>query len=293
MRKNSFRGASASLGLNLEQLETILVEVIPIFCNDNELTSSVVGVYNGLSYRSRHEGHKLDGNELNEIMFTLSAFLRSSPTLPSFLVAQVHSFMGIIEDTLKMYRESIQSFTKAMWLYQRGSRSRSSFSSHPPSLNDIKSDPMHIAITAHRLGMVYGKDGDYDNAIQLLEKALSMYEDDVLDLRDDDELVQSATKALRTFGAISDIPTVVDIVITQPMLQQVGNHGRRGKSKSMMVRMPSLSSPFSERKRSKSIINKARGPWRSFKVISSNNNKQEQFQRENPLLSSRRKSYFN
>jgi len=153
MKKNAL-----DIGLDVDQLEMILVKAIPLYSIEKEI-KIMSKKYRGLGYRFRSRGCKFNKNEENDIVAILREFLTTSPSLPSSVVALTHSMLGIILARQKLHYFAIESFLKAFWIYYSNAEENST----------------QVAITAHRLGLEYGSIGDYRYASALLEKALDRY----------------------------------------------------------------------------------------------------------------------
>lgn len=157
-RKNS--PGNLTVGLNLAQLEMLLCESIPTFSDDVHLTEMAAGRYHGVA--ARHKANSSwTADELNEVVTVLQHFLSSAPSLPSQLVFSVHSHLGCIQLLQQKYDNAIQSFLKALWILT---------SAIEPCLEQI-------GLCLHRLGISYGRNGKYGEAVNLLTKAISKYEE--------------------------------------------------------------------------------------------------------------------
>lgn len=160
-RKNA--SSHLSVGLNPTQLEMLLYESIPIFSDDEDLTELAKERYHGVASRHRTES-TWTADELNEVVTVLQHFLSSAPSLPTHLVFSVHSHLGCIRQLQHKYDNAIQSFLKALWILT--------------SVNEPSTE--QIALCLHRLGISYGKNGKYGDAVNLLNKALHKYESSAL-----------------------------------------------------------------------------------------------------------------
>lgn len=165
------------VGLNVDELEYLLVDVIPNYTNDEELVTTSQR-YHGLSSRYRSHGFRLNDNESDEIIIILSEFLMSSSqTLPLTSVAQIHTFLGLIKGEKNLHKSAGQSFLKALYLY-----------------NSKSSSSILTSLTAHRLALAYANDKDYQNAIRPMEKAIEGYHKEKLGHNSD--ILKSAKDAL-------------------------------------------------------------------------------------------------
>ena len=157
----SFRRTASSdlsAGLNVKELREYLVSVVPKYSNDLDLIK-MTKVYSEIASRDCAEISKFK-YALEQIMIILTSFLASSPSLPSVIVAEVHNYIGLIYEQQERRCCAINAFSKALWIQAA----------------DKESLPIRIALTEHRLGMAYGRRGNYSEATALLGKALAGYE---------------------------------------------------------------------------------------------------------------------
>ena len=106
--------------------------------------------------------------------------LRNSPDMPSELVVDVHSVIGLVQQRLGLVDRSIRSLLRALWLQEK-----------------VTSESIHVAITEHRLGLVFAKAGDFRKAVHLIEKALSGYNE--AKMKADHVCIQEAEQSLKDF----------------------------------------------------------------------------------------------
>ena len=143
--------------LHVRQLESVLREAA--LCDSN-----TGKVFFGLLYEYRVFG-ELSCRTYKEFTTCLSDAIAhvdefsntpsSLQTLASDEVLFLHESIGIIHYRQGEYKSSIESFIKILWMLpKRGGK-----------------DPFHIALTQHRLSMVYRKMGCDDEASKLLKKA--------------------------------------------------------------------------------------------------------------------------
>jgi tetratricopeptide (TPR) repeat protein len=161
MRRNSGSGAlSVDIDLDINDLEYFLLHLSK-YTDDADIASLSKEHFTGLSarFRAHDNGSELCLDELNEVITMLSAFLGSAPGLPSNLVAQVHSYVGLIREKQQRHTCAIRSLLKALWI----------------QTSTAGTPLLEIAITENRLGLAYGMSGNYPQAISLLEKAIDCY----------------------------------------------------------------------------------------------------------------------
>lgn len=163
MRRNSSSSIlSVDLDLDINDLEYFLLHLSK-YTDDADIASLSKEHFAGLAARFRSHDNsnssELCLDELNEVITMLSAFLGSAPGLSSNLVAQVHSYVGLIREKQQRHTCAIRSLLKALWL----------------QTSTAGTPLLAIAITENRLGLAYGMSGNYPQAISLLEKAIDCY----------------------------------------------------------------------------------------------------------------------
>lgn len=161
IRRNSFTGVSVEL--DFSELEQFILHLSTI-TEDSEIIRTTYAHFRGLSARYNSQSPDIDdaliADELHDVVNMLGAILSSAPGLPSKMVAQVHSFVGLIRAKQKRYVCATQSFLKALWLQTASEETQD----------------LEIAITENRLGLAYGLSGNLPQAISLLEKSLEDYD---------------------------------------------------------------------------------------------------------------------
>jgi tetratricopeptide (TPR) repeat protein len=106
-------------------------------------------------------------HDMDDILFGMSSVLDNHQFVPPEVVGEIHSLIGQIHLKQHNSRSAVSSLLKALWMQRTFL-----------TTNDGKVGARRIAIakTEHRLGLAYGKNGDYPNAIRILKMALSEYE---------------------------------------------------------------------------------------------------------------------
>lgn len=152
MRRRSLE--AFSVGLTITRLHRFLEQTLPQF--DAALAMAATDAYSGLL------SHRDDGrDDLARIDDVLSAFLNNCRYTPSAeIIFEVHFLQGMIRDGLHQTEEAQLSYTKALWI--------ASYTQNIPQ--------MKLAATLHHLAKTHAETGNYDEAIQLLSKALLEYE---------------------------------------------------------------------------------------------------------------------
>lgn len=158
----SFRKASyrdVSVGLQIEKLEILLCETSIEYCENDTLVQQIRVHFSGLAAR-QFSNKELSREELGEIVDTLKEILNPPPRLPAQLVAYIRSTIGLVRQLRGDNKCAIHAFMKALWI--------ATSTHHDPNAEEI-------GLTVHRLGIVHGRNCDYNEAAILLEKALAIY----------------------------------------------------------------------------------------------------------------------
>jgi tetratricopeptide (TPR) repeat protein len=122
----------------------------------------------------------LESLDLEEVSCFLEQFLSSTVEIPSDLSVDIHSCIGLIQDKLGLVERSLRSLLRALWIQEK-----------------VSSDQVHMAVTEHRLGLLYAKAGDYRKAVHLLNKAIAAYVD--AKMKPDHNCLQEAEQSLQEF----------------------------------------------------------------------------------------------
>lgn len=156
MRKSSASGLSVDL--NPEQLETLL-QALCDFSDDVDLVG-MASEFEGLAARYRAYGRDSCQDELANAVILLSSSLSVMPNLPTLIVYDIHSLIGLIREHQGGASSAIQPLLKAFWIAS--------------STEDIPDE--QLAVTLHRLGRAYGESGNCSQGKSLLVKAIQIYE---------------------------------------------------------------------------------------------------------------------
>jgi tetratricopeptide (TPR) repeat protein len=152
----SFNGLQSG-GFSVLALKDLLSKLVPI-CQDVDRASCQHIM--DLVMQQRFINDVPTDDELEEVACLLEGFL--SPIyyehMDKALLVDIHSCAGLIRQQQGLLDRAIRSLLMALWLQQKD------------TVNKVA-----VAITEHRLGLVYAKKGDYKKAIHLLEKALLTY----------------------------------------------------------------------------------------------------------------------
>jgi hypothetical protein len=151
-----------------EEFDDFRVKVLPKHVPDKALVGMLqYDVKQQLNHHHRHD--PVTQGNLQEIELGLTSILEGTPSLPANIVVQLLSYRGLVH----LQRENaaaaaIESFTRALWLQ-----------SHMNNMN-ADSDPLAhkwlMAVTEHRLGVAYGRSGNYLRAIDQMELAIQSYD---------------------------------------------------------------------------------------------------------------------
>jgi hypothetical protein len=107
---------------------------------------------------------------IDEIILSLQTVIQSTPSLPASMTAQVHSMIGLLRQKKGYLKGAIKSFLKALWIQSHLIINRGDTN------NNQTMRILEIGITRHRLGMAYGRSGNFADAMVLLERAMQDYE---------------------------------------------------------------------------------------------------------------------
>jgi len=180
----------------MEHLAVILAEAIPEFCKDRDLIHMARSKARHLAMKYRqqdeddhayyhhqqqhHESICFADDDLEDVAMILEDFLGSTQSLPPCLVAYVHTYIGLVRQYEERYSSAIVSLLKALWIRK---------SSHE--------EADQLAMSCHRLGLVYGLAGDLDQATTLLQRAIDYYHE--ANIANDHEFVVGARRSLESF----------------------------------------------------------------------------------------------
>lgn len=147
----------------VEDFDDFVSKALPEFVQDKELVSRLqYGVQNYLPNAC--------SSSLAEIEHYLSTILETTPSLPGPVVADLHSYRGLVH--LKRGDQNgaaVESFTRALWLQSHIMRLATDEQEELERLLDM-------ALTEHRLGVAYGRNHQYLEAIDQMKYAIQSYE---------------------------------------------------------------------------------------------------------------------
>jgi Tetratricopeptide repeat len=98
--------------------------------------------------------------ELHDMEVGLLSLLKSNPTLPSKVVGQMHTFLGMVYMEMDNSTKAVESFMRAIWFIGRNPENQ-----------------LAIAQANHRLGLAYGRKKEYQQAMNMLDRAIAGYEE--------------------------------------------------------------------------------------------------------------------
>ena len=171
-RSKSFPGLTVTL--SLVSIQTVLAKVAPL-CGRNERTVCEHFL------RSLNKSHLESPQTMEEVKFFLKDRL-SSHKIPSQVVAEIHSCIGLIQGKLGHPRPAILSLMNALWIQQK---------------INLQDGDVIKALTEHRLAYLYAQVKEYDSAVSLIEKAYNAYAQSRM--KPDHEVYREAEDSLRTF----------------------------------------------------------------------------------------------
>lgn len=105
------------------------------------------------------ESESFNQRELNDMEGGLRSLLTSNRNLPAKVVGQVHTFLGLVYLELENNSSAVESFVRAVWFISRNPE-----------------DSVAIAQANHRLGLAYGRKKDYQQALELIDRAIGAYD---------------------------------------------------------------------------------------------------------------------
>lgn len=179
----SHRVIPVANGLDIEHLVVVLAEAIPEFCKDCDLVkmAKIKARHLAMKYKDhRHDGPAISADDLEDVAMILEDFLGSTESIPPSLVAYVHTYIGLVRQYEERYSSAIVSLLKALWIRK---------SSHEES--------DRLAVSCHRLGLVYGLAGDFEQAVNLLQRAIEYYQE--AKIAEDHHFVLGAKKSIKLF----------------------------------------------------------------------------------------------
>lgn len=156
LRKRSTTGLSSHL--NPDQLEPLLIALCA-FSDDADVVA-MASEFDGLAAHYREHGAENCRAELANAVALLSASLNTSD-LPTLLVYEIHSMIGLIRESQSGPSYAIQPYLKAFWIAS--------------AKQDIPRE--QLAVTLHRLGRAYYLSGNCVQGKILLSKAIQIYEE--------------------------------------------------------------------------------------------------------------------
>jgi hypothetical protein len=155
-RKRSSTGLSSHL--NPEQLEPLL-QGLCAFSDDPDVVA-MASEFTGLAAHYHERGAESCQDELSNAVALLSASLMVN-NLPTLIVYDIHSQIGLIRESQTGPSSAIQSYLKAFWIAS--------------ATEDIP--PVQVALTIHRLGRAYHLNGNWEQGKSLLARAIQIYEE--------------------------------------------------------------------------------------------------------------------
>lgn len=124
--------------------------------------------------------------ECHSTMEELKFFLKdqlASHKIPSHVVADIHSCIGLIQGKLGSPRSAILSLMNALWIQQK--------------ITDLENGDVARALTEHRLAILYSRAKEYDSAVSLIEKAYAAYQ--ASKMKPDHEVYKDCVERMQAF----------------------------------------------------------------------------------------------
>lgn len=121
---------------------------------------------------------------LNEIELGLLSILEASRSLPSSVVADLHSYLGLVFQKAGDAAAAKESFLRSLWIRTHMMRAAAAKAEEDEDEATNHQDLLlDIALTEHRLGIAIGRSstsssssGHFTKAIQQIERAIHFYE---------------------------------------------------------------------------------------------------------------------
>ena len=187
-RRSTVAEVTHKLELDAAQLEYLIMNLADQ-CSDNNLRTAYKARFFGLTDRAERQDDTTSSKtesvwtreELCDIISALQELLSSVQEPSSTLVAEVHSTIGIIHQRLHHDARATQSFLQALWVQT--------------ATDDVS--PVTLGLTKMRLALAYGRKGQNQEAVNVLQSCMADFEKG--GLGDDHELVLKASEALDAF----------------------------------------------------------------------------------------------
>ncbi|CAB9522257.1 expressed unknown protein [Seminavis robusta] len=182
IRRRSSNERTYKLDLDANHIES-LIRWLCEESSDDFLAKAYRQRYQGLGERQQphNQNNTWTQEDLCDVISAIQALLSSVTNPPSSMVAEAHSTIGIIHQRLNQDARATQSFMQALWVQA--------------SSDDVS--PITIGMTKTRLALAYGRKGESQKAISLLEKAIQDFREG--GLSEEHELVTRAKEALHAF----------------------------------------------------------------------------------------------
>jgi tetratricopeptide (TPR) repeat protein len=149
-----------SIECNFVRLEHYLRHVIIDFCQDDQLIEAIQAQTRGLSHRVKAHGVPDCQGELLNAVAILEEFLHLCKDLDAPHTFEVLTFIGQIKLAQEDTTGATLAFTKALWI---------------ASCSKERIPPEHRAAALHRMGLAYAQGRQYQQARDVLRKALETY----------------------------------------------------------------------------------------------------------------------
>ena len=161
--RSSVRRRTCPTDLAVNDFKEFINKTLPEYVQDKDLVAM-------LQHQAKTYLPTTCPGSLAEIEHYLATILESSPSIPAPVVADLHTYRGLIH-LLRgdQHMAAIEAFTRALWLQTHLMRMASDEQKELVRLFDM-------ALTEHRLGVAYGRNKQYVEAIDQMNYAIKNYE---------------------------------------------------------------------------------------------------------------------
>jgi hypothetical protein len=162
--RSSPRRRMCPTDLALDEFREFVNKILPEHVPDQELVSM-------LQDEVKHHPPTPCSGSLTEIDDYLATILESSPSIPATVVADLHTYRGLVYLMRgnQQNNAAIEAFTRALWLQTHLMRLA-------VEEQDVMVRLLDLALTEHRLGVAYGRNKQYVEAIDQIQYAIQSYE---------------------------------------------------------------------------------------------------------------------
>jgi tetratricopeptide (TPR) repeat protein len=168
-RTNARASISSPIEFCLEEFDGFCCKILPKHVPDKALVEMLQ-----CDVKLHLNNDPVTQGTFQEIELGLTSILEGTPSLPATIVAELLSYRGLVHLQRENAAEAaIESFTRALWLQSH--MNNNSKKASPKDL-DSADHQWLVALTKHRLGVAYGRSGNYLRAIDQIELAIQSYD---------------------------------------------------------------------------------------------------------------------